>query len=94
MTFALLKREDFYKNADIEVSLDDSMSETGLATVDEVIDRILIQLNVRMEDAKRKRKSRQRKIEFSGTFNLPDGRPTINTPPDDENPKGVGNENA
>ena len=72
-----MSRERLYKSADIEVSLEDISDDSGLASIDEVVVRVLTQLNQRLEDARQLRKN-QTAFKLGGTQDLPDGRQTIN----------------
>ena len=67
------------------MSLEDPSSPSGLASVDEAVTRLLLQLKERMDYAKRQREERK-DYEIRGMTNLPDGRATINVPESDRDP--------
>eukprot|EP00210_Caulerpa_lentillifera_P004730 g4514.t1 len=70
-------RLDLYKNADVIVSLEDAGAETGLAPVEEVVRRILTQLNAKLEESKLERE-KQFEYRVKGASTRPDGEISIN----------------
>ena len=67
------------------MSLEDPSSQSGLASVEEAVTRLLSQLKERMDYATRLREQRK-DYEIRGMTHLPDGRSTINVPESDRDP--------
>lgn len=78
-------RLELYRNADIIVSLEDAGEDSGLASVEEVVRRILTQLNAKLEQSKLER---QKQLDFlvKGGTTLKEGGISINeiSPPETE----------